>query len=677
MGIAFLHPWLWVGLAAVAAPLLLHLARRQETRILPFSALRFLDDQPEPRRQPRRLRDLILLFLRALALALLVAAFTWPYLHRAAPGVRESRVYILDNTMSHQADGRFARAREWVLDELRSSPADAEVAVIVLEARPRALVLFASKPAAASQAVAGVQPSLQRGSYTEAFRQADALLGRALGARKRIVLVADNQENQWAEGRNTPPFLSDVEVELQAPDGDLTPNLALIEPTARRVFTGSRSLVDLSVKLRRTGPARGATVRVQAGGRTVMERRVALPDDVEEVVLQAEWDADPAEWLQGEVTVEGAPDALAADNRVFFAAPPLREGRVAVLSGSRFLRLALAPEVMRGRWTAEALSAAKLPATDSAASLADVLCLDASALQSAAARHLLEAYLQAGKGVLLLVDRLAPLISGSLRDLGFEPDDMLSEGTQPFQIVAASHPLLAPFRSLDLGNLAEVTVSRHVRLRAAQATPVISTPSGDVLLFESTRSPGRLVVTAFGLDRPQTSWPLHPSFIPFLDLMLQHLRRSGQQLPESFEPAQIAVLNLGAGVREARLQRPDGSAVRVAADAGRVQFRLSELPGLHRVTYDADPSTREILVVNPPALESSLRHVDPRPIVARWKRPAETERRPADAGVLPDGGREAALRQQLWWWLLLAALLALVLESSWVSLSARAGRAAG
>src|SRR5881296_1024486 len=106
--ISLLYPLALLGALAIAAPLWLHLRRKTETNLLKFSTLRFLDDQPEPRRSPLRLRDLLLLALRVLALLLLVAAFAWPY-QRASEGgvVRESRVYVLDNTLSHQANDGF------------------------------------------------------------------------------------------------------------------------------------------------------------------------------------------------------------------------------------------------------------------------------------------------------------------------------------------------------------------------------------------------------------------------------------------------------------------------------------------------------------------------------------------------------------------------------------------
>src|ERR1035441_5597655 len=136
MPLSFLNPWFWLGALVVAAPIWLHLRRKRETDVVEFSAVRFLDDQPEPRRSPLRLRDLLLFALRVLGLLALVAGFAWPYLRGAdtAP-IKESRVYILDNTLSHQANDGFKRDRDRVLNEVSKGPSDIQVAVIELTDR--------------------------------------------------------------------------------------------------------------------------------------------------------------------------------------------------------------------------------------------------------------------------------------------------------------------------------------------------------------------------------------------------------------------------------------------------------------------------------------------------------------------------------------------------------------
>src|SRR5713101_936913 len=134
----FLNPLFLLGALALAAPVWLHLRRKQETNLHLFPTLRFLDDQPQPRRSPFRLRDLLLFVLRALALLLLVAAFAWPYRDTGGPLiVRESRVYVLDNTLSHQANDGFTRDRVRIAEEISRAESDVQIAVIELNSRPR------------------------------------------------------------------------------------------------------------------------------------------------------------------------------------------------------------------------------------------------------------------------------------------------------------------------------------------------------------------------------------------------------------------------------------------------------------------------------------------------------------------------------------------------------------
>ncbi|HEY5913842.1 MAG TPA: BatA domain-containing protein, partial [Verrucomicrobiae bacterium] len=165
MPFSFLYPWLWLGALALAAPLWLHLRRKEQTNLLRFSAVRFLDDQPAPRRSPMRLRDVLLFLLRLLALLLIVSAFAWPYLKGldTAP-IRESRVYILDNTLSHQANNGFDVDRARIATEIAKAGTDIQAAVVELTSVPRVVVAFGDSRAEAARKIHALQPSCQRGS---------------------------------------------------------------------------------------------------------------------------------------------------------------------------------------------------------------------------------------------------------------------------------------------------------------------------------------------------------------------------------------------------------------------------------------------------------------------------------------------------------------------------------
>jgi Aerotolerance regulator N-terminal len=671
MPFSFLNPWFWLGAVALGAPLWLHLRRKRQTHLLRFSTIRFLEDEPQPRRSPMRLRDVLLFVLRVLALLLVIAAFAWPYL----PGVNtapitESRVYILDNTLSHQASNGFARDRAQVLSEISDAGTDVQVAVVELTALPRVVVAFGDSRQQALENVQVLQPSHQRGSYLAAFRQANALLENSLGERKHIVFLGDNQENQWADNANTPAFLRRVQVDIPKPPAAALPNLALSDPRVQRIFLGDRSLANFTVRLTHLGPAKTANVILSANGQSVFNRAVNLENQPETILLQAQWETDPGTWLRGEATVEGTPDALAADNRVFFALAPVVEGKVALLTQSPYLRLALSPEIMRGQWSTRFLDPTRLSQESSATEQADVFCLDSSYLQSAEVRKLLFQFLSNGRGALLLVNRTTPAIDGCLRELGLEPQGVVrTENTTPekFQFVLSNHPIFHPFLSPDYGNLMEIQVHQYVRLHPGQAQPLIFGERGGGLFFQGLKLKGKLYVCAFGLDREQTSWPIHQSFIPFLDLALQ-AARAEDPMPTRFEPGQFASVLLPAagGPTEVVLRDEGREVARAAVQQGKARLRMPDQPGLYALSFDASDRVEKMLSVNASPRESDLTYSESPETLKLWH--VDEPFQPATASVTPARAHvrlAGVLQQRWWWWMVLGSLAALFLETMW------------
>ena len=665
---SFLNPWFLLGALAVAAPIWLHLRRKRETNLVEFTALRFLEDQPEPRRSPLRLRDFLLFMLRVLALLALVAAFAWPYLRGAntAP-VKESRVYILDNTLSHQANDGFTHDRDRVLSEISRGASDIQMAVIELTSAPRVVVSFGESREAAKEKLKALEPSFQRGSYLAAFRQANSLLGNSLGDQKHIILLGDNQENQWNDHVDSPAFLRNVQVDLPKISELALPNLSLSEPRAQRIFLGDKSLVNFTVKLGHAGEAKTANIVLRANEQVIFNRAVELEKQPETILLQAQWDADPATWLRGEVTVDGTPDALAGDNRVFFSLPPVIEGKVALLAQSQYLRLALSPEVMRGQWVTRLLDPTKLTAELAQTEDADVLVVESNYLQSADARKLLWRYVTNGRGAVVLMNRVTPSIAGCMRELGFEAEGTVTAekaNAEKFQFVYSNHPIFHPFLSPDYGSLMDVKVFKYVQLKGSQAMPLIFSEKGAGLFFQGTKFPGKLFVAAFGMDREHTSWPIDQTFVPFLDLTLQ-TARAEDPTPTTFEPGEISKIQLpvGSAAKEAVLRDERRVLSRAPVEQGRAQVRMPEKPGVYTLTYDDGTQVEKMFSINPSPKESQLAYVDAPEAIKVWKvnLPPGTGKLVAAAarGKLSLSG---ILQQRWWWWMVMGGLAALLLE---------------
>src|SRR5580692_2741099 len=115
-GIFFSHAALLAGLTSLAIPILIHLLLKQKKLPLRFSTIQFFLKRDEKSLQRRKLRNLILLALRLLLLALLVLAFARPYLQEStavkAARQRQQIVFVLDRYASMQAGNRWAKAKE-------------------------------------------------------------------------------------------------------------------------------------------------------------------------------------------------------------------------------------------------------------------------------------------------------------------------------------------------------------------------------------------------------------------------------------------------------------------------------------------------------------------------------------------------------------------------------------
>ena len=770
MSVAFFYPLAWLGALAVGVPIWLHLRRRHETSLVRFSALQFLDDQPLARRRPLWPRDWPLLLLRLLALMLLVAAFTWPYLPGRAEDatIQESCVYILDNTLSNQVDGAFQKARDELVREVSAAGPERQIAVVELGAMPRVLAGFGDDRAEALDRLRALKPTFQRGSYLAAFRAADSLLRQSLGASKRIVLLGDSQENQWAEAGQVLPFLEDTEIALPQVAQASRPNAALAQPSVQRMFLDDRVIAECTVRLVHQGDQKSATVVFYAVASSqssvakpsngqlttdnrqlttdnwheVARREVKLDGRPESIAVSAQWETDPARWLQGEARLEGQKDALAADDRVVFALAPVREGRVALLARSPFLQAALSPEVMKGRWATRVLRASDLY-EGQAPPEEEVLCLESQFLQVAPVRSLARSCLEAGKGVVLVVDQATPAAAGFLREVGIEVGaevdsyqlsvvrrgnrELTTDNRQPatasFRYVSTEHPLFQPFRSADFGNLSEIEVRRHRRLvpvaggpSASALTSLVFSAEGDPLVIEvdshqlsvDRRTNGqaatdnrqlttgncKLFVLAFAMDRTETNWPIHPTFIPFLDRCLDQAR--AQSAAQTiFEPGASLVWQVAPGRRvsevvlkkltvegpalDSRLSTLDSQA---PVANGQARLSMPDAPGLYAIHYDGRAEVEGVLAVNPPPDESRLTYAAQLDTVKAWVIQGEGQgtrdegRGTAGESLVPHpssldpipSSKAEIFHQRIWWWLAVAGLAALVLETTWLSL---------
>jgi len=149
MPINFGNPWLLLGLAGVAVPILVHLLNRFRQRRLEWAAMELLRRAMVLRSRRIRIEDLLLLALRCLAVILIALAMSRPSLRSEAAkyvGAKDNvgAVIALDASYSMAyrpgVGSRFDRAAE-IVRNLKGAlhPGDG-VSLLVMGNRPRTLL---------------------------------------------------------------------------------------------------------------------------------------------------------------------------------------------------------------------------------------------------------------------------------------------------------------------------------------------------------------------------------------------------------------------------------------------------------------------------------------------------------------------------------------------------------
>ncbi|HEX8844890.1 MAG TPA: BatA domain-containing protein [Pyrinomonadaceae bacterium] len=324
---SFLSPLTLIGLSLVALPLLIHLLVRRRARRLDFPSLAFLRETPSFKLYPRRIRQPLLLALRAAALILLILGLARPFLTSNAQRNPQVRFLLLDASLSMRTHGRAEAAREQaraIINKLR----DGERA---------SLISFSSTAAVL------VEASSDRGKLLEAVERYEP----GGGAADYNAALAEVRARRTIE----PPGVSDVDIISDFQTAGIEKRLGPHDAALRlRAYPVGQSvernayLINESVSKSANGIELSATEMVsESAGRGAAVRAWTM-DANEGSGPALEWRTES----NGQITARAGvlePDEFDADDERFFAFHAPRETRVLLIEdgkdASLYLRAAL------------------------------------------------------------------------------------------------------------------------------------------------------------------------------------------------------------------------------------------------------------------------------------------------------------------------------------------------
>ncbi|MEM7415396.1 MAG: BatA domain-containing protein [Gemmatimonadota bacterium] len=621
-----LNPLFLLAGLSIAIPIYLHLFHRHQARRLSFPALRYLERTEREHARQIRLRQILLMLARVLALLLVVGAGSRLFFGgRGASHPPTAAVIVIDNSLSSGLVVGEVR----VLDELKRlanltlDAAQEEDRFWVIRAGEPWLPALPGGPAEARRAIDEVEASEARGDLTEALSRAARLLEEAPLEHREIHLLSDLQATAFAGASGTPVdslpvvvweghraeaanrALSDVVVggglpPLEGQRTDVT--IAALESA------GDGDTLHVPIRLVVNERIRGAAT-IPPGAQTT----IAMPPS-------------GTGWIQGYVDAD--PDDLRADDRRFFAYRS-RSAPVVAVAGDPglFVREALGVLQEAGRVRTGALAQADLLLSDAATALPDAA---------------------SGTAVLIVPPADPTLLPAVNQRLG-------AAGV-PWRLEPAGTRGRAPVEGLNVPDaLRDVVADTPYGLALAgdpnQPTRTLAEVGGTPWLVEGTDQGGRrFLLVGSPLDANGTSLPVSTGMLRFVDWVASDWAAAGGGATRWTTGGHLSAPSSATHVRFPSGEEQEIDGTRMVRGTGRA--------GLY--TFTATDSVVSVVAVNPPVEESRL---DPLPdasyasVIGGDAVSASSESEWARSVFQARQGPE------LWWPFLLAVLALLALEA--------------
>jgi len=599
--LGFTNPWFLLGAGAVGLPILIHYLTRARPRRIKFPPLQFLLEACAGQQSLHRLRTWIVLAVRCLAVLALVLLFSRPFL-RAADPLAASRktkrvVLVVDASFSMRAVVNgvplFARAQAEAADLLRSFGGDTQAAVILMGAKPHAILpaLSPNLPVLHRELVQ-TKPTFEAANPAAALSLAKRILGEG-GA---VYVFSDFQRSNWNvsaldELRGLPCYLRPV-VERGIDNAAITRlQLAPAEPLAGEP-------VELTCTVLNSSPQqRQETVRLELEGVT-QEKGVVVPPFASRDVTFA-FTLSGIGSFPGKIAL--GIDDLAEDNTRYFVARVQKGLQVLLVSDTDandrrsaafFVSKALVPseQVVSGlkivRRHGQETDRGILETAD-AFLLVNPVALSGEAAEIIARRvgdgaqlvcfldgptapNVLAALLSASKG------RLSPPFQ-LLRMAASE-----TPGGEPFSVANLTGKPLALFANPEEGEIATLRFRRHYQSLVADDRKdelLLAFPDGSAALAMVSVGKGAVVFANLPLAPDASNLAGSPLFPAMMHELLRALRRTSEGRDTApGEPWFVDVPGVGADESALKILSPDGKSVeaRVVASGRTVRLALPE-----------------------------------------------------------------------------------------------------
>ncbi|MEW6672293.1 MAG: VWA domain-containing protein [Thermodesulfobacteriota bacterium] len=543
MNLTFFNPFLLAGLAAAILPILIHRITRKKAVIRKFSAVRLLMQSQLITARPQRLKHLLLLALRILAVAALVFMMARPVLVRpglAALPDNGARVLILDNSLSmgfrEDRGQRFELARKAVRGALKDF--GGRVALIPTVRTPKETEAHWQTSAAALKTLQEIPLSFGRGDMVSAFARAYRQMEN-LKIPRQILVFSDMVRSDWEElNAGRVGVVSDAEIIfLRIGGAGRDPNFRIktVSLAAGDITAGVPTALAATVSNLSGGDA-SIHAELLLNGKKTDQKRIDLKPGADGSVMFDILIENPG-WVDGEIKLAG--DRLAVDDSFYFPLKVNDKTKVLIVDGdptvslkeseSFYLSNALRPGGPEAAsFLVRVISENELRQTD--LQPFDILCLLNVARPDFSRPA---AFLQAGRPVMMFLgDRVVPEWYNQFGLAPWQIQGQISRNTGA-EKATGIHEIEAvlPFPAALQNNLKSASFYSYFRVDGA-GKALLTLKDRDPLLLGANAGKSRLFLFTSSADLDWNDLPLKAAYVPLIQgLVKEAAGLTGASLP--------------------------------------------------------------------------------------------------------------------------------------------------
>ena len=668
---SFLTPLFFLGVAALAAPILVHLVRRTRARRVQFPALVFVRQVPQRTIRRRTLHNILLLLLRCLAILSIVIAFTRPFFSGSSAArdntAAGATVILIDNSLSMRREGLFAEAQrraEAALDDARNNE---QIALVSFDKRYTVINRFIADKNRVRAGVGSLSAGWDGTDYEQALRGAESLLSEVqTTGPKRIVMISDFQAPGWTPSSATFKLANNTQLMTLDVGGNNPPaNIAITNVEARGVVFSQKYLENLAVHVTNFSdtPRDHIQVDFQINDQTIEKRDISLNSRDSRVVEFTGFNLNEG---TNRCTIEIATNDFAPDNRFYFT---LRRDTPA--------KALIVESASRGRSDSLHLQSAlttnddlpfsftlKSAGSVDPTSISDyaLVVLNDSGPISPALADTLTKFVNAGGQMIVSTGPRTETASFNASLQQISPvtlrEAVQTKAGESVAIteVKLDHPIFEVFQ--QSGRLAAANVIGYFRSEPRQNAAVLARfEDGSPALVEARTGKGRVLLFTSSLGPSWNDLPLTPLYLPFIHQMVRYA--GTREANAWYGLGQTFTVNKQQEAAPPAVDTPSGTRLsegRVTPD-GDLLVTARE-PGFYRLRYAAAPG---FAAVNSDGAEGDFTKLNFQEFVAGVTGGAGS----AEGAYASRNfsGEEIEGRQRVWWSLLLVALLLLLAES--------------